>query len=124
MAKKKLPKPETEKALERFRALAEKRYEIAMAAYNSQDKGTQQALDRIRDRLVIGSTGLVTVKGQVIQVDIGIIEHNAMYVAIEIVKDLALLDIRVANYKFPEVLCAECGATLAKTKRSKRKGKR
>ena len=124
MAKKKLPKPETEKALERFRALAEKRYEIAMAAYNSQDKGTQQALDRIRDRLVIGSTGLVTVKGQVIQVDIGIIEHNAMYVATEIVKDLALLDIRVANYKFPEVLCAECGATLAKTKRSKRKGKR
>lgn len=87
----------------------------------AQDTATRQAMDRIRDRLVIGANGLLRVNGHVVQVELQYIEHNAMYVATEIFKDLALLGIKVANYKFPEVYCAECGAEIAKLKTSKRK---
>jgi hypothetical protein len=34
--------------------------------------------------------------------------HNMFAMSVEIIKDLATFDIRVANFKFPENLCAVC----------------
>jgi hypothetical protein len=44
-----------------------------------------------------------------------------MYVATEILKDLALFEIKVANYKFPDINCSNCGAEIEKTRPKKKR---
>jgi hypothetical protein len=126
--RKKLPAPEIRglprevvKALEEWKELALARERIGRAAYDHQDSQTQDVMDRIRDRLVTGASGLVAIGGHRVKVDLQYIEANAMYVSTEIMKDLALMDVKVANYKFPPVFCAECGAEIKKLPTRKRK---
>jgi hypothetical protein len=117
-------------AVEEFQAMCEVRYDIAKAAYDAQDDETKEVLDRIRDRLRLAVTGYITVtinpphSGAVpVKVEQKYIDFNLMYVATEILKDLALFGIRVASYEFPETHCVTCGAEIAMTKPQKKRRK-
>lgn len=125
--RKSLPSPEVRglpvhvrKALDEWKELVKFRERIAREAYDFQDDKTQGVLDRIRDRLVISANGLVQVGGFRVKVDLQYIEANALYVATEILKDLAMMDVKVATYKFPPTFCAECGAEIKPRKRRKK----
>jgi hypothetical protein len=46
--------------------------------------------------------------------------HNMFYMAVEIIKDLAVMDIRIANYTHPANLCAMCGTEIKPKKATKK----
>ena len=134
MARKSVQKNVTQKqideAVEEFKEMCEVRYEIGKAAYDAQDAETQAVISRIRDRLRLAVTGYISVQihpphmGTVpVRVEPKFIDFNLLFVATEIVKDLAMFGIRVASYKFPDSLCTNCGATITKQQRPKRKRK-
>lgn len=112
--------------LELFQSATEARYRIAKAAYDAQDEKTQDAILMIRDRLSVIATGTIRVfpngkhgAGTTVQIGQEYVDQNLLYMATEIVKDLAFMDIRVENYEFPKVYCAECGDKLTPRKRKK-----
>lgn len=111
-----------------FKLATEARYELAMLAYKAQDKETQAALDLMVIRLRTLSTGQIRIfpngKGQpgvVVPIEQAQSDQNILFLATEILKDLALMDVKVANYEFPPVYCVECGEKLTPTKRAKAK---
>jgi hypothetical protein len=113
--------------LELFRKATEARYRIATAAYEAQDQQTKNALDSIRDRLSTIATGTVRVfpygknnPGHTVQISSELVDQNILYIATEIVKDLAYMDIRVENYEFPKVYCADCGDKITPRKKVKK----
>lgn len=115
-------------AIEEFALMCEVRYEIAKAAFDFQDDETKEVLSRIRDRLRLAVTGYISVQvnpphsGTVpVKIEPKYIDMNLLYVATEILKDLALFGIRVANYKFPDMHCSNCGVEIAKTRPKKRR---
>lgn len=59
--------------------------------------------------------------GVAVTVDMEYIEMNAFYMAIEILKDLAMMDVRVDKFKYPESFCAECGVKLNDRGKGKKK---
>lgn len=107
---------EVSEALEEFTMLSELRHEMAMAAYVHQDKATQEVVDRICDRLRLNATGHIKVKvnGGVVpvKIDSDLLDANCLFVAMEILKDLAMFDVRVENYNFPPSVCAGCGVEI------------
>jgi hypothetical protein len=112
--------------VEEFKRRTEIRARLALTAFEAQDMKTQEVLERIRDNLVIGATGEIRVykagkrtESATVQVELKLIEDNALWMATEILKDLAMMDIKVAGYKFPDVYCAECGTKLHKPKKKK-----
>jgi len=116
-----------EEQLEIFRRQTEARGRIAEAAYEAQDKQTKNAIDSIRDRLSIIATGNVLVypdgkrnPGVSVQISTELVDHNILFFATEIVKDLAMMDIRIENYEFPTVYCAECQEKLTTKKKGKK----
>ena len=115
-----------EEQLEIFYAACEARYRIATAALDAQDERTQEAIRMIRDRLSVLATGTIRVfpdgkrnPGHTVQISQVYVDQNLLYIATEIVKDLAFMDIRVENYNFPKVYCAECGDKLTKVRKKK-----
>lgn len=129
VVKKKKGNTSVQQALADWKKKSEIRGRLAIDAFNAQPEKAQMALERIRDNLMLGATGAVRVypdgkKQQSVLCDVEMeyVEHNALWIATEILKDLAMMDIRVANYKFPEVYCAECGEKIQKPKK-KAKGK-
>lgn len=140
MARKQIPAPKKKRkqkpergtpthhaeTIRRWKALAEKRGALALEAFNYQDEATQEVLSRMRDRLMLGANGLVQFRSKehppfTYQAELEYIEHNALYVAVEILKDMALMDVKIANYKFPPIRCVECEEEIAGTPRPKRK---
>lgn len=115
-------------ALKRWQDACEARGRLGQAAYDHQDKQTQAVIDRMRDRLRMGASGLIDIRvnGQTrsVQIEQKYLDFNILFIATEILKDMALMDIRVANYEFPPTMCAECGAEITKTKVPRRKGGR
>lgn len=109
--------------LEAFAAQAEARKELAIQVYDHQDAGTQEAIEIIRDQIVHMSRGEVTLKigstRRVFTLPADTIQANAFYAAVEIVKDLAIMDIRIGNFKFDLKHCAECGAEIKPKKKGK-----
>ena len=106
-------------ALEEYKLTSEIKYELAKAAYDEQDKATQKVIDRIVDTLRGYCTGYINVQLQPptgalvpVKLDNRYLGFNLLFLAVEIVKDLALLDIRVASFQFPQSQCAKCGAEL------------
>lgn len=99
-----------------FRQQAQARAEIAQRAYDAQDKETKLALDSMVDRIVSISRGVATfnVRGKKVAAEVPTesIKHNALYLATEILKDLAMLDIRIANFRFDPARCSECGKPI------------
>ncbi len=114
-----------EHELEKWKEISEARGRIAQTAYNSQDEQTQETIERMMDRILAGSNGVVkvVVAGTTIYrgVDMHYLGLNAMYLATEILKDLAFMDIQVANYEFPEMVCTECGVLLKPVKKKRKK---
>lgn len=120
-----------QEAVEEFRAMTEVRYDLAKAAYDHQDKETQKVINRMVDRLRLGATGYIEVRvnpphGSIVPVKIEqqYLDFNLLYVACEILKDLAMFDIRVGTYEFPPSICAMCGAEMTKEQPRKKGGKR
>jgi hypothetical protein len=48
----------------------------------------------------------------VVEIPNDAIWNNALYMAVEILKDLAYMDIRVADFTWPTDLCMECGTEI------------
>ena len=116
--------------VDEYQRRSEIRFEIANTAYRAQDAKTRQVIDQIQNQLLIGATGTIRVwpdgvRGQsiAVKVEFEYVEFNALYVATEILKDLALMDVQVANYKFPAVYCTDCGERIPK-KKPKAKGRK
>jgi hypothetical protein len=112
--------------LEIFHAATEARYRIATAAFEAQDEKTKEAIRMIRDRLSVLATGTIRIfpdgkrnPGHTVQISQEYVDQNLLYIATEIVKDLAFMDIRVENYNFPKVYCVECGDKLTKVRKRK-----
>lgn len=105
----------------------EARLRIAQAHYDAQDATTQEVIEAIRDRIVSYSAGRAAFypngkKGGVgvaVELEPEWVAANAFYMATQLLKDLATVDVRVANYKFPDLICVECGEPL-KPKRKRR----
>lgn len=108
--------PELVSVLDEFKSLSEVRYEIARDAYNVQDDATKQVIDRMVATLQQYATGYITAKvnktAVPVKIDHDYLGYNLLYLAVEIVKDLAFMDIRVADFEFPEQFCASCGIEL------------
>jgi hypothetical protein len=114
-----------------FKMATEARYKLAMQAYKAQDKKTRDALDLMVERLRTLSTGQIRIypegrtgPGYVVKIEPVQVDQNILFLATEILKDLALFDIQVANYEFPPVYCVECGEKLKPSKREKVKKRR
>lgn len=112
--------------LEIFEAATKARYRIAMAAFDTQDEKTKEAIRMIRDRLSALATGTIRIfpqgrknPGVTVQVSQELVDNNLLYMATEIIKDLAFMDIRVEGYEFPKVYCAECGDKLNKVRKKR-----
>jgi hypothetical protein len=114
-------------AMADFKAEAKKRYDHAHAIYNKQDDDTQDALDRVTALLCqtarrnlwvsVGKRGDRLIS----QIPEETIYHNMHYMAVEILKDLAVMDIKVANFKWTDRLCALCGNEIESKPRKKAK---
>lgn len=116
------------KALAELADISEKRYKIAKKIYDYQDDLTKEVIDAIKDRLKVASTGVVQINGKLVKLDEQTVELSTFFLAVEIVKDLALYDIQVAGFKFNPKYCASCNKKM-ETKRlvrkmSKAKGKK
>ena len=119
---------QTEEALAEIRALIEVRYEIAKEAYDMQDEQMRGVIDQMVRRLRLSTTGYVNVhinppRGSIVQakLDQKYVDFNLLYVATEILKDLALMDIKIGTYKFPPAMCVTCGAEVTQEKPKKRR---
>ena len=117
-----------EPELQRYREIIESRYNIAKQIYEAQDSLTQEVIDRIRDRLVIASTGVVSVNGKPYKLEQQYIDFNIWFIAVEILSDLLLTGIQVANFKYEPSLCVECkrkimGMPMSKDKSRKNVGR-
>lgn len=132
MAKKQISETDryVKDAVEEWRSLAEMRGELAREAYDYQDDATKAVIDRIVTRLRLGASGYIEVrvnppKGNLVAVKIeqAYLDFNLMYVALELLKDLALFDIRVGSFQFPPSLCSSCGAEII-AERPRKRGKR
>jgi hypothetical protein len=106
-----------------FKEQAAARAKLAMRAYDAQDKETQFAIDTMVERIVAISRGIAAfkIKGRRVAAEVPTetIRDNAFYLATEILKDLALLDIRIANFRFDPQRCAECQKLLRPAKKRK-----
>lgn len=114
--------------MEAFKVEAKERYTTARKLYEKQDDETQEALDKMTALLCrIARKNMWVGVGKkddriVLQIPEETIYANMFYMANEILKDLALFDIRVATYTFPPDTCVECGHP-AKPKKAKKKVK-
>lgn len=120
-------KERVQEALEEFKILTELRYEMAMEAYNHQDDATKAVIDRIKDRLALGASGYIKIRvnpphgGTVpVRIERDMLDANTLFLATEILKDLAMFDVRVENYQFPPGICASCGAEIETPKRGRK----
>lgn len=115
--------PKLTAALEDFKSVSEIKYELAKEAYDAQDAETRRVIDRIHGTLQTSATGYVNlvVNRAVypVKIEADYLGFNLLYLAVEIVKDLGIMGIRVANWKFAETLCASCGAEIIGNKRGK-----
>jgi len=120
---------ELNKQLEIFKRATEARYELARGVFDAQPASTQEVIFRIQKMLLVNANGVVKFypkndRKQVaipVTVEMEYVEHNAFYMAIEILKDLAMMDIRVDEFEFPETFCAECGIKLNDRGKGKKK---
>src|SRR5262245_25436912 len=108
-----------EEAIEQFKAVSEIKMELAQEAYDMQDAETQKVIDKMVETMRTYCTGYINVQLQPptgalvpVKIDNEYLGYNLFFLAVEIVKDLALLDIKVANFVFPPSMCAKCGAEL------------
>lgn len=92
-----------------FVMLAEYQHELARETYGKQDKETQKVIDKLVHLLRGYSTGSKFNTNAKLRVAEEHIEMALFVIAVEVVKDLALCDLRVANFVLPKDVCVKCG---------------
>jgi hypothetical protein len=136
IAKKKAPVVSPEKlrelangAMDDFTRESKKRYERVHKLFERQDDETQDAIERMTALLCrIARKNMWVSAGSkgdrvVLTIPEEVIYHNMFYMAVEILKDLAEFDVKVAGFHFPPNLCAECFNPVKPKKAAKKKVK-
>ena len=115
-----------QEAVDRHKSISEVKYELAKEAYDAQDDDTKAVIDKMVETLRTYCTGYINLQlqpptGAMVPVKLNneYLGYNLLFLAVEIVKDLALLDIKVASFKFPPSMCATCGAELGLPEKTK-----
>src|SRR5262245_45492169 len=117
-----------DKALQDFQLSSADRAARAKRVYDLQDNATKDAIDRIQDVLSEIArrhmwVGLAGDSHRVVQViPDQVVRDNMLYMAVEIMLDLARMDIQVEGFVIPKNLCAECKNLIQPRKR--RSGRR
>lgn len=96
--------------VEDFEMTADYKGDLALDALVLQDEETQALIGQIHELLLQHSTG--DLNGADRQPAKSAIDQTLMWLAHEIVKDMAVLDVRVANFVFTPNVCAVCAAEL------------
>jgi hypothetical protein len=104
-------------AVEEFEAVTEMKFDIAQASYDKQDADTQKMVDELVRVLTQHATGKITVEVEgvgpmQVKVDDKFIGWNALYIVMDMLKTLALFDIRVGKFVFDSSHCVSCEAEL------------
>ena len=104
-------------AVEEFEAISEMKHDIAKAAYEQQDADTRTMIDNLVSVLKAHATGKITVEVEgvgpmAVEVDDKLIDWNTLYIVMDMLKTLALFDIRVGKFVFDTAHCAQCEAEL------------
>ena len=105
--------------LDEFMKASGELHALATKTYEAQDMETREAIERIQDvvtamfrkRFYVAKTR--TGERAIRDLPNEIHSKLTFYIAVEIVKDLGLMDIRVANFKFTKD-CAVCGKKVKK----------
>jgi hypothetical protein len=109
-------------ALAVFISESEARGQRAKAIYHEQNVGAREAIDRMQSILIRVSRRSMRMRVEDTQVIVEIpndaIWNNTLYMAVELLKDLAYMDIRVADFRWPDV-CMDCGGSLRLSKKVK-----
>lgn len=125
-----------DKALAVWEQASVRRAEYAIEAFNAQNERTREAISRIQAVLMANAGGLIRLRVpgrglMAVQVEDEHIRNNALYIAVEMMKDLAYMDIKVADFEFPQAYCAKCGSdlfykseTLEKSAQGRKAGRR
>jgi hypothetical protein len=111
-----------DKAMVDFNAEATERFVRAKQLYDRQSGDAQDAITRMTNLLCRIAKRQMWVgigKGDRVVMDIPeqTIYHNMFYLACEILKDLAQMDVMVSGFKIPADLCAECYIELKPAKK-------
>lgn len=115
-----------DKVLKEFQESSEERYERAMKVYNAQSPQTQDALDRMVDLLsgIARKHMRVKLKGAeevaVVILPDQVIRQNMHYMAVEILIDLAQMDVQVEDFAMPPNMCAVCKGEVKPRKKVRR----
>jgi hypothetical protein len=106
-----------QQATDEFASLSAVKYDMALEMLDAQDEATRNVVGRIAKTLeeyavneVQASFG--SVKAVTITLDDEQVQQNCVWIAVEIVKDLGFLGVRVANFSFPESICTSCGGPV------------
>lgn len=112
--------------IEEFEALSLVRYELAVDAYEYQDDETKAVIDKMVATLRQHANGTVNVQhgGKLTPLKVGdeTFAKNLLYTALEVVKSMYFVGLKVANFKWKPTACIACGAEIEKAK--KKRGKR
>jgi hypothetical protein len=108
-------------ALDEYKKIIDARLRIATSTYEAQDDLTKEVIDRIRDRLRIAATGVVMINGKPFKLDPQWIDFNLLFLACEILNDLYINGIKVANFKPSALYCAECRKEIVGVREPKRR---
>ncbi len=108
------------------------RMQYAKSVYDQQNEKGRDAIDRIQSLLIRQARMYMWVRTSknkygkwervLAEIPKDAIWNNALYMAVEILKDLASMDIRVADFHFPADKCAGCGTEI-KLKKKTRAGR-
>lgn len=120
--------PKLKAAMDEFRSTSAIKNEVATDVYNLQTKTTQAAIDKITATLRKHATGYVNLnvggKAQEVKVanaDSEYLGFSLFYLAVESVKDMAFVGIRLATFRFPPTLCVSCGGDVISEKTTPRR---
>lgn len=110
---------------EEFEALSLVRYELAIDAYEYQDDETKAVIDKIVATLRQHANGTVNVQrgGKLIPLKVSdeTFAKNLLYTALEVVKSMYFVGLKVANFKWTPTVCIACGAKIEKAKKRGKK---
>jgi hypothetical protein len=123
--------PKLKSVIEDFQALSLVRGEMARDAYELQDDETKKVIDRMVGVMQGYATGYITATVNrtlvPVKVEAEYLGYNLLFLAVEMVKDLAMCNVRIASFTFPPSLCVKCGEYLnpkSEKQAAKTKGKR
>lgn len=98
--------------IQEFEAVTVLRYETATEVFEAQDKATQEAMSEILGSLHEHAETTVTLGGTKIEVDEETLKMARIVLGVELVKDLYLVGLQVANFEWDASTCIACGSEV------------